>query len=320
MDHLQSMRAFVAVAKFQSYTSAAEHLNVSRPVLSRTIRELEQQVGTRLLNRTTRKVSLAEGARDYLETCVRIIEMVDDAERRLADDTTSECGPIRIVVHPLAVASGIATVLHAFSTTSPCVELQVSMQDAPLNLVDSGCDAAIYPPDLILNSTVVNRPLFTSRNVLVASEPYLRKHGPLHTLRDLSRHRLIDGREAGAESRECLALHDEACPASLGKAYSAVPGLVARELALAGTGLAMLPELTVAADLARGHLLRAGLGDALSLGEISLGIQYQRSASPPRRVRTFIEACLSYFRTVGAAHHFNPHPAPAVSAGRDRAE
>ncbi|WP_084069610.1 LysR family transcriptional regulator [Paraburkholderia heleia] len=314
MDHLQSMRAFAAVAKLQSFTKAADLLNVSRPVLSRAISELEAHVGTRLLNRTTRTVSLAEDAREYFDICVQIIELLDTAERRLTDETISECGPIRVIVHPLAVASGISTVLNAFSATSACVKLHVTMQDAPLNLIESGYDVSLYPPELILNTTVVNRALFTSRYVLVASEQYLRRSGSLQSLCDISKHRIVDGRESNPNHRDSLELHDDACSISVGNAHFVVSGLVARELALAGTGLAILPELAVSADLARGSLVRVGSADALNLGEISLGLQYQRSTSLPRRVRTFIDACLSYFRAVGASHDMDGHAGESAAA------
>lgn len=300
MDQLQSMRAFVSVATFQSFTKAAEMLDLSRPMLSRSISDLEAHVGTRLLNRTTRRVSLADGAKGYFDMCIRILDMIDEAERQISDDKMSECGPIRVIVHPLAVASGISTVLGAFSATSSCVKLQVTTQDSPLNLIESGYDVSIYPPSLILNATVVNRPLFSSNYALVVSQQYLGKSAPIQSVCDLSKHRIIDGRDAHSDAREPLTVGDPQCTVSLSNPHFRVSGLVARELALAGTGIAILPEITVASDLSMGSLVRVGLDQSLTLGEISLGVQYQRSVSLPRRLRTFIDACLSYFRTIGA--------------------
>jgi DNA-binding transcriptional LysR family regulator len=298
VDQLQSMRAFVAVARLQSYTRAADQLNISRAALSRSISELESHVGTRLLNRTTRKVSLADDAREYLDTCLRVIDMLDEAERHLNDDKVSECGPIRVIVHPLAVASGLSTVLDAFAATSSCVRLQVSVQDTPLNLVESGYDLSLYPEGLILNSTVVNRPLFSSKYVLAASAPYLRNTGPIRSICDLAQRRIVDGREGHVEHREGSALGEHDCAISLDDVHFRVSGSVARELALAGAGIAILPDIAIAHDSA--NLMRVDLDEPLNLGEISLGIQYQRAASLPRRLRTFIDACLSYFRAVGA--------------------
>lgn len=116
------------------------------------------------------------------------------------------------------------------------------MQDTPLNLIGSGCDMSRSPPELVVNTTVVNRARFSSKYLLVAGEPYLRKRGPLQSLCDVSRHRIVDGRE------------------------------------------------------------------------ISLGVQYQRSASLPRRVRTFVDACPSYFRAVGAAHDMDAHGGESAAA------
>lgn len=130
----------------------------------------------------------------------------------------------------------------------------------------------------------------------------------------MAKHRIVDGRESNQDHRESLALHDDACSIPVGNAHFVVSGLVARELALAGTGLAILAELAVSADLARGSLVRVGSADTLNLGEISLGVQYQRSASLPRRVRTFVDACLSYFRAIGGSYDADAHGSESAAA------
>ncbi|GLZ18344.1 hypothetical protein Bpla01_18740 [Burkholderia plantarii] len=111
----------------------------------------------------------------------------------------------------------------------------------------------------------------------------------------------------------------DTCSIPVGNAHFVVSGLIARELALAGTGLALLPELAVFADLARGSLVRVGSADALNLGEISLGVQYQRFASLPRRVRTFVDAGLSYCRAVGAARDMDARGGESAAASNPAA-
>ncbi|MGP8432393.1 LysR family transcriptional regulator [Paraburkholderia fungorum] len=299
MDQLASMRAFVTVARTQSYTKAADILNVSRAAISRGISDLEAHTSTRLLNRTTRRVALAETARDYFESCSRIIDELEQAERRLIDEKVSECGYVRVVAHPLAVAAGISTLLDAFGATAPCIKIHLTVQDGPLNLVESGYDLSIYPPERVANSTVVNRPLLQSGFVFVASPPYLEKSAPVNSICDLPQHRIIDGRDEAARKGLEISSQTSECPAlSLDTASMNVPGAIARELALAGAGIALLPEVTVRHDLARGDLMKVQFDGDLSLGGIELGIQYQQASSIPRRTRTFIDACLGYFRSL----------------------
>jgi len=301
MDHLASMRAFVTVAKAQSFTKAADILNMSRAALSRAITDLETHTSSRLLNRTTRRVALAETARDYFEACSRIIDELEQAERRLIGDKTSECGYVRVVAHPLAVAAGISTMLDAFGATAPCIKVHLAVQDGPLNLVESGFDVSIYPPDRISNSTVVSRLLFRTNFVFVASSQYLEKSAPLASICDLSQHRIIDGRDEAAKKSLEITSETSSCPTfSLESSDMAVPGVIARELAIAGAGIALLPEVAVRRDLIQGELRKVRFDDVISLGGADLGVQYQQASSTPRRTKTFIDACLGYFRSLDA--------------------
>ncbi|MBN3761424.1 LysR family transcriptional regulator [Burkholderia sp. Ac-20365] len=308
MDQLASMRAFVTVARTQSYTKAADILNVSRAALSRAISDLETHTSSRLLNRTTRRVALAETARDYFDSCSRIIDELEQAERRLIDDKTSECGYVRVVAHPLAVAAGISTLLDAFGATAPCIKIHLTVQDSPLNLIESGYDLSIYPPDRIANATVVNRPLFRSGFVFVASPQYLDKSASLNSICDLPQHRIIDGREEAARKGLEISSDTSTCPPlSLQSVDMNVPSAIARELAMAGAGIALLPEVIVRRDLARGELRKVSFDGEMSLGGIDLGVQYQQASSTPRRTRTFIDACLGYFRSLDTDQEMTAH-------------
>jgi len=299
MDQLASMRAFVTVARTQSYTKAADILNISRAVISRAVSDLETHTGSRLLNRTTRRVALADTAIEYFESCSRILAELEQAERRLIDEKTSECGFVRVVAHPLAVAAGISTLLDAFGATAPCIKIHLTVQDGPLNLVESGYDLSIYPPDRVANSTVVNRPLLQSGFVFVASPPYLGKSPSMVSICDLPKHRIIDGRDETARKGQEISSQTAECPAwSLDSVNMIVSPAVARELALAGAGIALLPQVVVRDELANGELTKIAFDSDTSLGGVELGVQYQQANSIPRRTRTFIDACLGYFRSL----------------------
>ena len=296
MDHLASMRAFVTVARTQSFTKAADLLGVSKPQLSRAISDLEEHTHSLLFHRTTRHVSLAEGARDYFETCTRILEQLEEAEHRLADDKNFVAGPLKVVAHPLAVVAGLASMLAAYAALAPDVQIQLTVQAGPLNLEDSGYDVALYPPQLILNATVINLPLFKSRLMLVAAATYLQRTREVRTLDDLASQVLIYGTGDGRVNPELQFERDGICaPIGMAKCHYSVSAIVAKELALAGAGVAVLPECAVNAELACGRLQRVLPLSVLCHGDAELGLQYLHKRLMSRRARGFVDECLNFF-------------------------
>jgi len=296
MDHLASMRAFVTVGRTQSFTKAAELLGVSTPQLSRAIADLEEHTHSLLFHRTTRRVSLADGARDYFETCTQILEQLEEAEQRLADDKNSVAGQLKVVAHPLAVVAGLASMLAAYGMRAPDVQIQLTVQAGPLNLEDSGYDVALYPPQLILNTTVINRPLFKSRLVLVAAEAYLQRTRGVRTLDDLASQALIYGIGNGKLNPELQFERDGICaPIGTSKCHYSVSAIVAKELALAGAGIAVLPECAVAAELGSGRLQRVLPLSVLCHGDAELGLQYPHKRLMSGRARSFVDECLDFF-------------------------
>jgi DNA-binding transcriptional LysR family regulator len=296
MDHLSTIRAFVAVARFESFTKAADALGTSKAQVSRAVTALERHTHSRLIKRTTRQVSLAEGARGYYETCVRVITELQAVEQQLADDKQALDGRISVVAHPLAVASGLSDLLQAFTRRAPEVDVEVTISTCCLNLESSDYDVALYPPQKILNSSAISRPLFHSPHVCVASPTYLARSPRINSLADMSEHTII-----------CLHSYENGKPEPSLRERDLIKRLrlpryrfyasesAAKDLALADAGIAVLPECVVAEYLRSGRLVRV-LATELTIQErAELSIHYVQKRLMARRTRELVEESIRFF-------------------------
>lgn len=180
MDRLQAMETFVRVTEAGSFTAVADQLNVTRSAITRQIAGLEAHLGTKLLARSTRRLSLTSSGATYLEKCREILAMVDAAEGDLADEHRAPRGTIRMSVPMSFGTRHLVPLISDFVTTYPDVTIELDFSDRQVNLVESGLDLAIrisqqIDPDLVV------RKLTTSKLVVVAAPSYLDRHGrPQH--------------------------------------------------------------------------------------------------------------------------------------------
>ena len=191
MDHLQPMKAFVTVVRFGSFTKAAAHLNTSTGVLSRAVSSLEAHTQTRLVNRSTRLVSLAEDGREYFALCSELLERLRDGEQRLVSNRNEPKGVLRVIAHPFALEAGLPQFISQYRSDTPDVSLLVRTVNGSIRLKHEKCDIAVYPPQLILDGEAVCRPLLRSPVVLVASSNYLKRHRLNPNPMDLSGHTIV---------------------------------------------------------------------------------------------------------------------------------
>jgi DNA-binding transcriptional LysR family regulator len=177
MDHLQSIKAFVTIARLESFTKAATQLGMLPSALSGAIANLETHTRTKLLNRSTRHVSLAEGARDYFTTCSDLLDRLRDSEQRLLEDRDTQTGVIRVLAHPFAIEAGLPQILERYRRNTPNVNALLNIADGPVRLEHGEHDVAVYPRHLIQDSGAVCRPLLRSQFVIAASKAYLDRVG-----------------------------------------------------------------------------------------------------------------------------------------------
>ena len=180
MDQFQQMRAFVAVVDSGSFVRAADVLNLSKTAVSRLVGELESRLGTRLLQRTTRKLSLTPEGEVFHERCRQLLDGVAEAEAELSAHSGEAIGQLRVNVPVSFGLLHLAPLWPAFMQLHPKVILDVTLADRLVDLVDEGYDLAVRIARLQASS-LVSRQLTSTRMILCASPQYLHQHGmPAH--------------------------------------------------------------------------------------------------------------------------------------------
>ncbi|WP_199525622.1 MULTISPECIES: LysR family transcriptional regulator [unclassified Herbaspirillum] len=186
MDRLEAMAMLVASVEEGSLSAAARKLNVSAPTLTRNVSDLEAMVGTRLIIRTTRKLALTEAGVEYVAAAKRILEDVDELERRAAGEFTTPRGEL-VVTSPVQVARlRVLPVINQFLALYPEIRIRLVQSDRIIDLIDVHADVAIRVGKLRDSSLVATR-VGALRVVTVASPALLDKHGRPETPEDLSK-------------------------------------------------------------------------------------------------------------------------------------
>lgn len=298
MDQLHMLRAFVAAARYQSFSKAAESLNVTTGSVSKAIAKLEDCVQTRVLLRTTRSVSLTEAAQSYYLICCRLLEELDEANRRILLEQGGDGGRLRLVVHPMLISDTFSRLVRRYRAIAPQVCLQVFVQDHATNLFDGRFDIAILPTQLIEQSTVIRRTLSMSRRILVASPAYLEQFGAPESASKLANHFLLVDPETRKKSADFIDLDERGRKVSV-SLESSMEGneVLLRAAALSGTGIAVVPETMVREDIKKGCLVRILPECTTSDSNVEMCLFYSHRELMPTRLRIFVDFCTEFFRT-----------------------
>src|SRR6201997_1849662 len=184
MDRLTSMAVFVAAAEEGSLTSAARRFGLSPSMAGKHVSAIEADLGIRLMQRSTRQLSLTDAGRAYLARCKRILEEVDDANREASDAQQIVRGVLRVAVPLTFGAMHLGGVLARYLEQHPAVAVEVTLSDRYVDLLGEGIDVAIRIGRL-LDSDLVARPLAPCRMVFCASPDFLKRYGTLRDAEDL---------------------------------------------------------------------------------------------------------------------------------------
>jgi DNA-binding transcriptional LysR family regulator len=289
MDKIDSMRAFVRVADLGSFAAGAKALDMSPTMAAKHVQEIESRLGARLLHRTTRRQSLTEVGRIYLERSRTLLADFDAAEASATELQAEPRGLLRVTAPVVLGTHGLAPLLEEFMKRYPQVQVELSLHDRVVDLVDEGIDVALRSGPLP-NSGFVARPLAPLRMLLAASPAYLRRHGTPRTPADLPQH-------------ECLGfahwVHKDRWRLLGPKGEERVPvksrlqinnGEALRQAALAGAGIVMQSELLLAGDIAQRRLIRVLPRHAPPAREAHL--LYLPDRHPRPKLQRFVEFVL----------------------------
>lgn len=287
MDKLNGLLAFVKTADLGSFVAAGRSLEISASAVGKGVARLEEKLGVRLLQRSTRRIQLTEEGRLFHERCRRILDDLDDAQAMLSRTKEVPRGRLRVSA-PIVGYHFLLPVIPDFLACYPEVELDINFSDRRVDLIDEGIDVAIRSGDLP-DSRLVSRPLGLFRLLLCASPGYLARHGTPLVARDLERHATVRFRHpdtgklldwpmlppaASAETRLRTVLACNNMEAVLGAT-------------LRGLGIACMPDFLAREMLADGRLSSV-LDEQLSAGgQFKALWPSSRHLSP--KVRAFVD-------------------------------
>ncbi len=197
MDKLKAMRTFTAIADAGSLTRAAHALDTSLPSVVRVLAGLESELGVRLFQRTTRRVTITEAGRRYLERCREALTLVDEAEAELRAEQTEPSGRLSITAPVLFGDRHVVGGITAFLERYPKVTAEVHLFDRIVNLVEEGIDVGVRIGELD-DSTLIARQVGSMPRVTVAAPRYLKARGTPAQPRDLLSHNCLRFSRAGA--------------------------------------------------------------------------------------------------------------------------
>jgi len=187
MDRLQAMQSFVRVAEAGSFSAVADQQGVARSVITRQIAALEAALGTKLIARSTRRLSLTAAGSAYREKCIEVLGLIEEAESGLVEERAAPSGPIPISV-PLSFGiRHLMPMMMDFTTANPGIRLSIDFTDRRADLIEEGFDVAIRITGS-LSDTQVARKIGVCRSVVVASPDYLKRHKRPRHPRDLADH------------------------------------------------------------------------------------------------------------------------------------
>ncbi|MBC3257164.1 LysR family transcriptional regulator [Pseudomonas paralactis] len=254
MDRLQAMRVFVTVVDLGSQSAAADHLDLSRPVVSRYLAELEDWVGARLLHRTTRKLSLTAAGSETLPRCRQLLELCGDMQAAVSEPDDTPRGLLRLSVSTSFGQAQLGAAIAEYVKRYPLVTVDLQMLDRTVNLVDERIDLAIRTSN-DLDPNLIARRLTVCRSVVCATPAYLREHPAPQKVEDLARHNCLTHSYFG-KSLWHFEEQGEHVSVPVHGNITANEASTLLRITLAGAGVAMLPSYQ-AGDLIRsGELVR----------------------------------------------------------------
>lgn len=188
MDRLRAMQLFVRLADLGSFTRVAEEVGSSKSMVSKEITRLEKQLGTRLLNRSTRSLQLTHMGEGYLERCRQILLQVEDADGFIQDMQSRPTGKLRVNAPMGLGMTDLSRAFSAFMQTYPEIELDIQLSDDWVDLIEHGFDLGLRAASRPFDSSYIGKPIMRYAFRVCTSPAYLENHAPIKTPEDLTGH------------------------------------------------------------------------------------------------------------------------------------
>lgn len=287
LDLLRAMKVFTSVVELGSFARAADKLEMSRAMVSHVVSQLESHLQTRLLHRTTRRLSLTEEGSEYFNRCVGILAQVQDAAGAVSGAAQTPRGVLRVNTAPAIMTSlELYKVVNQYLLRYPQVNLHLTLAEHRVNLIEEGIDLVLRFSEEV-EPGLVARKVARIRMVTCASPRYLDEHGVPQHPKDLATHNCLTFPIGRLRSHWDFMRGTERLSVSVSGRLRAGGGTLLVRAAMAGLGIVHEPEPLVYRALQDGHLLRV-----LSTWEshaLNLYAIYPQSSHLPAKVKQFIE-------------------------------
>jgi DNA-binding transcriptional LysR family regulator len=254
MDKLKAMNAFVKVVALGSYAEAGRALGLTRSAVSKAVMELEQLLGARLLDRTTRRVSATEAGLAYYESCVDVLARVEETEMQVSRLHDEPKGVLKINAPVSFGALHLGPLIAEFMGSYPDLKIELTLNDRFIDPIEEGVDITIRI-GILADSSLVARRLAPARRVLVAAPDYLKRLGVPKDPDDLIQHRCLNYGHSTTLQRWQLTRDGQTIGVAINSVLCSNNGDVLRAAALAGQGITKLPTFLVGPDIKAGRLM-----------------------------------------------------------------
>jgi DNA-binding transcriptional LysR family regulator len=253
MDKLEAMNALVKVVASGSYAEAARRLGLTRSAVSKGVMELEQMLGARLLDRTTRRVTPTEAGLAYYERCMAILAQVEETEAQVSRLHDEPKGILKVNGPMSFGALYLGMAIADFMIRYGDLKVELTLTDRFIDPLEEGADITVRIGTLT-DSSLIARRIAPARMVLVASPDYLKKRGTPHAPADLINHRCLSYGHTTSMQRWHLTEKGQPISVSIGSCLSSNNGDALRDAAVKGIGITSLPTFIVGEDIAAGRL------------------------------------------------------------------
>jgi DNA-binding transcriptional LysR family regulator len=298
MDKLAAMQAFTKVVSLGSYAEAGRQLGLTRSAVSKGVMELEQILGARLLDRTTRRVSGTEAGLAYFERCVDIIAQIEETELQVSRLHDEPRGVLKVNAPMSFGALHLGEAVAAFMANYPDLKIELTLSDRFIDPFEEGVDITVRIA-MLQDSSLIARKLAPAYLKLVASPEYIARYGAPETANDLANHRCLSFGHSTVLQKWQLTKNGEQLSVSIGSTLCSNNGDVLRTAAIAGQGITKLPTFLIGPDIKAGRL--AIVLPEYPLTELGVFALYAPNRYLAAKVRLFID-----FLICQSAPNFDP--------------
>lgn len=285
---LSGVMIFVAAARANSFTVAADHLGITKSAVGKSIAKLEDRLGTKLFHRTTRRLSLTVDGEAYFASCAHAVDEIMAAEAALSSRKQTPSGRLRIDMPAAYGRKVVLPVLLDIAKANPDLQLTMTFTDHLIDPIEEGVDLMIRFGPLKDSSSLVARRLTVQGQVICASPQYLKEHGEPKSLEELQDHCCIVGFRRGQPLSWSVVDSDEdAIRISPPPTHEVGDGDAIVAMAVAGLGICQMPDSLVREHLQRGALIP--VLDSFSAREIEINAVWPKTKHLQPKVRHVVD-------------------------------